>query len=224
MVTPCKTAAGHAELAARDRQLSQRHRTLLFLVDGQRPLAEVLRLGALAGVPRAYLDELIALGLVVVTVPLPQVPASRCEVDRTEGASVASRWAASHLVDADMPVHEGRGEAASSWKIPWPSERGRQAFSSHPDSIGFGDAAGETELAALAADDPLLDQARQVVLQALRHNAPVAGAVTMLRVRRSRSRAQLRALLPEVQARLSRPRHLADARLVVQRVDALLSR
>ena len=68
------------------------------------------------------------------------------------------------------------------------------------------------------------DQARQVVLQALLHTVPVVGAVTMLRVRRSRSRAQLRALLPEVQARLSRPRHLADARLVIQRVEALLSR
>jgi hypothetical protein len=42
-------------------------------------------------------------------------------------------------------------------------------------------------------------------------------------VRRTRSRAQLRALLPEVQARLSRPRHLADARLVIQRVEALLA-
>jgi hypothetical protein len=119
---------------------------------------------------------------------------------------------------------EGRGAAASSLKRAWFSEGIQQVFSSQPDSIGFGDAAGETELAALAFDDPLLDQARQVVLQALRHTAPVVGAVTMLRVRRSRSRAQLRALLPEVQARLSRPRHLADARLVIQRVEAMLSR
>lgn len=226
MGIPCKTAAGHAELAARDRQLSQRHRTLLFLVDGQRPLTEVLRLGALAGVPRAYLDELIALGLVVVTVPLPQAPVSpsELEVARTEGLSVASIWAAARLHDADVQAHEGRSAEALNWKAVWSLEGMPQESSSHQDSIGFGDAAGETELAALAVDDPLLDQARQVVLQALRHTAPVVGAVTMLRVRRSRSRAQLRALLPEVQARLSRPRHLADARLVIQRVEALLSR
>lgn len=211
MGTPCKTAAGHAELAARDRQLSQRHRTLLFLVDGQRSLLEVLKLAALAGVPRAYLDELIALGLVVMVSPMP--------------------FACRSAQDAEpAPAEEFAGSSAPTSKPAllhrsiWPTASLQQQFSTQQDSIGFGDAAGETELAALAQDDPALDQARQVVLQALLHTVSVVGAVTMLRVRRSRSRAQLRALLPEVQARLSRPRHLADARLVIQRVEALLSR
>jgi hypothetical protein len=96
-------------------------------------------------------------------------------------------------------------------------------FSSAEDSIGFGSPVSNTELSELEFYDPALAQARSVALHALLSTAPVAGAVTMLRVRRSRSRAQLRALLPEIQARLSRPHHLADARLVIQRVEALLA-
>lgn len=75
MGIPCKTAAGHAELAVRQRGLSQRHRTLLFIVDGRRSLEEVVELGARAGVPRAYIDELMALGLVVLAAPASVPPA-----------------------------------------------------------------------------------------------------------------------------------------------------
>lgn len=211
MGIPCKTAAGHAELAARERRLSQRHRTLLLLVDGRRDAAEVLRLGEQAGVPRAYFDELMALGLIVLGAPVwpPQpVPADPA-------------WAPT---EQNGPPSDPL-EAADSLPFGWPTDLGSlpRVFSSAEDSVGFGAPVSNTELSELERDDPALAQARSVVLQALLATSPVIGAVTMLRVRRSRSRAQLRALLPEVQARLSRPRHLADARLVIQRVEALLS-
>jgi hypothetical protein len=64
--TPFKTADGHAELAARYNNLSQRHRTLLLLIDGRRTLDEVLALGRRAGVPSSLIDDLVALGLVEV--------------------------------------------------------------------------------------------------------------------------------------------------------------
>ena len=48
MGIPCKTAAGHAELVASQRHLSQRHRAMLLLVDGQRDVDEVLRLARLS--------------------------------------------------------------------------------------------------------------------------------------------------------------------------------
>lgn len=75
MGIPCKTAAGHAEMAAREQRLSQRHRLLLLLVDGQRTLEEVVEQGRRCGVPRGYIDELFALGLIVIgpppTAPMP---------------------------------------------------------------------------------------------------------------------------------------------------------
>ena len=49
MGIPCKTAAGHAEQASREQHLSQRHRLLLLLVDGQRTLEEVVEQGRRAG-------------------------------------------------------------------------------------------------------------------------------------------------------------------------------
>lgn len=63
---PFKTADGHAELAARYNKLSQRHRTLLLLIDGRRTLEEVLAMGRRAGVPASLIDDLVALGLVEV--------------------------------------------------------------------------------------------------------------------------------------------------------------
>lgn len=211
MGIPCKTAAGHAELAARERRLSQRHRTLLLLVDGRRDASEVLRLGERAGVPRAYFDELMALGLIVLAAPV-QTP---------QPALADLAWAPTEQTGAcrDAP------EVPDSLPFGWPTDLSSlpRVFSSAEDSVGFGAPVSNTELSELERDDPALAQARSVVLQALLATSPVIGAVTMLRVRRSRSRAQLRALLPEVQARLSRPRHLADARLVIQRVEALLA-
>ncbi len=69
MGIPCKTAAGHAELASQDCRLSKRHRVLLLLVDGVRSLDDVVLLGRQVGVPRSHIDELFALGLIVIGPP-----------------------------------------------------------------------------------------------------------------------------------------------------------
>jgi hypothetical protein len=182
---PCKTAAGHAELASPDCQLSKRHRVLLLLVDGARSLDEVVWLGRQAGVPRSYIDELFALGLIVIGPP---------------ACSAISEFAA---FDTDTRL---------SGSDPLGG-----------DTIGLDAAMGDTELARLDAQDFSFAQARGAVLQVLRANAPVSGMVTMLRVRRVRSRAELQALLPEVQARLSRSRPPVEAQQLLQRVESLLA-
>lgn len=65
MITPPrKTELGQQELKQRSRKLSQRHRTLLLLVDGKRSLGEVLGLAQRAGVAVSYFEELVALGMV----------------------------------------------------------------------------------------------------------------------------------------------------------------
>ena len=40
---PTKTPLGHEEMRRRTGGLGQRHRTILFLIDGRRPLASVWR-------------------------------------------------------------------------------------------------------------------------------------------------------------------------------------
>lgn len=61
---PVKTALGHEELRQRTRTFSQRHRTVLLLVDGKRQRDEVLALALKAGVAPNFFDELVAAGLV----------------------------------------------------------------------------------------------------------------------------------------------------------------
>ncbi|ACB36094.1 hypothetical protein Lcho_3840 [Leptothrix cholodnii SP-6] len=199
MGIPCKTAAGHAELVASERRLSQRHRTLLLLVDGRRSVDEVLQLGLQAGVPRAYLDELLALGLIVLAAPM--TAAVQLDQDPFAATAAASAFASTPEVAS---VHEHDDDAML-------------------DTVGLGPAISNTQLAQLDDTDLAFAQARSVLLQALLMRSPVSGAVTMLRVRRARNRVQLRALLPEAHARLARPLHLAQARQVISRVEALLA-
>lgn len=195
MGIPCKTAAGHAELVASERSLSQRHRTMLLLVDGRRSVDEVSRLALQAGIPRAYLDELLTLGLIVLAAPMT----------------------AAVQLDELLPGSAGCGGLS----LRPPAAPGDEA--APLDTIGLGPAVSNTQLSQLDDNDPGFAEARSVLLQALFTRAPVSGAVTMLRVRRARSRPQLRALLPEVQARLSRPQHLAQARQLISRVESLLA-
>lgn len=63
---PTKTSRGHDELRTRAQRLGQRHRTVLFLVDGRRTLAEVLSLAHQAGAQTVHFEELVRLGLVEI--------------------------------------------------------------------------------------------------------------------------------------------------------------
>lgn len=71
---PVKTQLGIDELRSRAHGLNQRHRTVLFLVDGQRPLSEVLALGLQAGVGTTHFADLVHLGMVEVALD-PASPA-----------------------------------------------------------------------------------------------------------------------------------------------------
>ncbi len=62
--SPVKTELGQDELRRRTRKLSQRHRTVLLLVDGKRSRDEVVALALQAGVTAGFFDELVAMGMV----------------------------------------------------------------------------------------------------------------------------------------------------------------
>ena len=55
---------GQDELRTRTHRLSQRHRTILLLVDGRRPLAEVLSLAQQAGAAISHFEDVLRMGLV----------------------------------------------------------------------------------------------------------------------------------------------------------------
>lgn len=63
---PLKTPLGTEELRKRTLGLGQRYRTVLLLVDGRRPLGEVLAMAHKAGAQTSHFEELVRMGLIEV--------------------------------------------------------------------------------------------------------------------------------------------------------------
>lgn len=181
-VIPVKTAEGVAELAHRSRGLSQRHRTVLLLVDGQRRVSQILTTAQAAGVHPAVFEELVSLGMV----ELPPV---------------------AHI---ELPLEAGQGGDSSL--LP-------AARSLLPES-------GWSTLSGVQADpevDRPLQEARELLMRALRAQAPVTGSLTLMKLRRAATRDEVEALLDEIEQRLRRPHRMIVAAQTMRHVRHLLS-
>ena len=179
---PAKTADGVAELAHRSRGLSQRHRTILLLVDGQRRVSQILATAQAAGVQASVFQELVTLGMVEVPPP-------------------------AHI---DLPLEAGQG--ADSSLLP-------AARSLLPES-------GWSTLSGAQADadvDRPLQEARELLMRALRAQAPVSGSLTLMKLRRAATRDEVEALLDEIEQRLRRPHRMIIAAQTMRHVRHLLS-
>jgi len=66
LTAPVKTPLGQDELRNRTRGLGQRYRTVLLLVDGRRPLGDVLGMAHKAGALTSHFEELVRMGLVEI--------------------------------------------------------------------------------------------------------------------------------------------------------------
>lgn len=73
---PTKTPLGQEALRRRTGELGQRHRTILFLIDGRRTLAEVLGLAHQAGAATTHFEDLVRLGYVQLPPEAPPEPAT----------------------------------------------------------------------------------------------------------------------------------------------------
>lgn len=200
---PIKTAAGQTELSTRALRLSQRHRTVLFLADGKHSEAEVRTMAIQAGVPDTCFDDLVLLGLIAapvglalreVDLPLP--------VPDTVPASLDSVLPASRTLSPESVLVDSRFEdraLAGAWPEPQDAD---------------------DEAASTA--DPAVTEARAILLRAVRSVAPVAGSLTLLRLRRARTREELAGLLDEVEQRIARPPRPLAAAQTLRRVRDLL--
>ncbi len=206
--TPVKTAEGQAELATRARRVSQRHRTVLFLVDGRRSEEEIIQLAAKAGVPKTCFDDLVEQGLVMRAHP-------------TFSLLIDEPAAEPDTLHIDLPIG---GEDSSL--IPLPAAR-----TLHPDSVsldsvasqaGAADAWWPSDHAALQRSDPAFAEARLILMREVRAHAPVTGSLTLLKLRRAHSRAELAGLLGEVEGRLRKPHRSITVDHTLDRVRQLL--
>jgi hypothetical protein len=283
---PVKTPEGQAELATRRLRLSQRHRTVLLLVDGKRDEAEVRHLAALAGVPATCFDELLGLSLIAMpdaggeaaqatarrgdesvrsrgragAGSGPALPDSAPPADATDvigAASAASDPPAAAAGSAsarvivagpdDERAHaEPAPESSGESKLPvpgpvpfpiaaddslLPAARTLPPDSGGSDSVLGGKPPPDSWLPAESEGeegetplDAVVAQARDMLVRAVRSEAPLAGTLTVLRLRRARDRKQLLELLDEVEARLARRQLSLAANQTLKSVRRLLER
>jgi hypothetical protein len=180
---PSKTPEGVAELAHRTRGLSQRHRTVLLLVDGRRTVQQILATAQAAGVAAALFQELVAMGLVML-------PAARAE-------------------QVDLPL-ESRPTSDSSLLPSVRSLLPESGWSTLPPLT-------EGEI------DRPLQEARELLMRALRAQAPVSGSLTLMKLKRAATRDEVESLLDEVEQRLRKPHRMIIAAQTMRHVRHLLS-
>jgi hypothetical protein len=213
---PIKTPEAVAELSSRQRRLSQRHRTVLLLVDGRRPEDEVRQLAIAAGSPDTAFDELLDLGM--ISRPMPLEPEPRAK----ESALIESQ---------PMPLQAEEPQAPSapdSVASLLPASLSLQPEESHLDSVSnelphHAVLADAIDIAPFDLQDEALEEARTILLRAVRAEAPVAGSLTMLRLRRARTREDIESLLEEVESRIFKPFKGLWASQTMARVRELLS-
>jgi integrase len=181
---PAKTPDGVAELANRARGLSQRHRTMLLLVDGRRSTAQILSTAQAAGVQTSVFDELVTLGMVATA-------------------------DAEHI---DVPLEAAASTSESSLL---PSVR-----SLLPESSGWSTLSGALNDGGV---DRPLQEARELLMRALRAQAPVSGSLTLMKLKRALTRDDVEALLDEIEQRLRKPHRMIIAAQTMRHVRHLLS-
>ena len=207
---PIKTPDGQAELSTRARRLSQRHRTVLFLVDGKRSTVEVRSLAAKAGVPDSCFAELLDLGLIMVPPP-------------TFSLLIEDPPAAPDTLHVDIPLSAPNSIGAIDDSVLPPSR------TLHPESVSadlpLDEVPADSWYASLSdpqSADTAFIEARSILVRAVRAESPVAGSLTLLRLRRARTRSDLVALLEEVEVRITKPHRSLAAAQTLRRVRHLL--
>jgi hypothetical protein len=205
-----KTPEGLAELNTRRRGLSQRHRTLLHFADGKRSEAQWRSMGEQAGIPDSCFSELLALGLVELHAAVAPV---RSDVAPTRKqappAAPDADWRAGATADSELPPLR---------TLP-PASAFLDSATGSPVSAGpwF-----QADLAEQQAAEAALERARDILLRVLRHEAPLAGLLTSLRLRRARSHEELHALLDEIEARADQTRRSLSTSLALQQARSVL--
>jgi hypothetical protein len=202
-MVPTRTAAGEDELRHRTRKLGQRYRTVLLLVDGRRPLEELLSLAQQAGAAIGHYEELVQLGLVEAPVPaadaqeaVPSAPPPEEELPPAETTAA--------------PV------ATAQPEVPEPSPAASEPVTAvvvQPEAVP---AADETP------EERLLQQVRDLLIDTLRIDSPLFGARTFFRVRSAQSSDELIDLVWEIEEHLTHARHSRDELLNLQRARELL--
>jgi hypothetical protein len=121
----------------------------------------------------------------------------------------------------DLPLHDSGPPSEESVLAPAKSLQPESSLNGELGAAEWLPAEGEGDEAKAVLDAPL-EEARDILLRAVRSEAPVAGSLTLMRLRRARTRADLQALLDEVEARIRKPHRMLATTQTMRRVRQLL--
>jgi len=232
MTIPTKTALGQEELKSRAHRLGQRHRTILLLVDGRRPLSEVLGLAQQAGAATSHFEDLVRLGLVdLPPEPEPPPPEPEPAPELAEEAQVTE-------VRLDVPVAleealQDQPEAAAADMAPVDeapvqaapaAAPARPPVAPPPEALPVPPASPPREVPVLAEEAAVdsLQPVRNLLIETLRFDAPLFSARMFMRVRNAQTTAELIDLVWEIQDHLVRARRAQRELQSLQRARELL--
>jgi hypothetical protein len=231
---PVKTPDGQAELSLRQRKLSQRHRTVLLLVDGRRTEQQVRSLAQQAGAAESCFGELLELGLIALphaSTPPPEPPIDTVPIAPPPAGDEPPLQVDIPLDDIAPPLPPQRKALHPSQLVAFdetPESVLPAARTLHPESVLNDSALGESALRDFdalesgSAHDAPLEEARGILLHAVRREAPLTGSLTMRKLRRAQTRAELAELIDEVEARIVKPYRSLAAQQVLRRARHLL--
>jgi hypothetical protein len=214
--------------------LSQRQRTVLLLVDGRRTEQEVRTLAQKAGATESCFAELLELGM--ISVPPPVDPSTLATVPISPPSPAEE--VPLHVdipLDTDEPPAPRTAHAASAraaiddeHESILPASRTLQPESILNDStLGVQKISDSMlhdfeALEASRTEDSSLEEARGILMRAVRAEAPLTGSLTMMRLRRARTRTELADLIDEVETRIIKPYRSLAAQQVLRRARSLL--
>ncbi len=209
---PTKTVLGQEALRKRTGEITQRHRTVLFLVDGRRPLSEVLSLAHQAGAATSHFEDLVRMGYVELPPEEPPAPPP-VEVPLETPPPAEITELAVAVEAAPEPEAELPGPAPGD--LPPPSAPPAQPAPPPPPAPRVMAASAPTgdelprrpflppgrvvppplppapPVVVLAEDMPVLDQARAQLLECLRCDPQPNGGRLVERVRAAKGSSEL---------------------------------
>jgi len=166
-----------------------------------------------AGVPGSCFGELIELGMIMLSEP-------------TFSLLIDDPAPAPGLLHVDLPL-PGPDSLSAVPDSMLPPSRSLFPESTSTDSTLGGVSTAQAWLNADTTtadlpDDPVFAEARLILVRAVRAQAPLAGTLTLLKLRRARTRADLSSLLEEVESRISKPHRSLSATHTMRRVRQML--
>ncbi len=166
---PVKTPLGQQELRQRTQGLGQRHRTVLLLVDGRRPLAEVLSMAHQAGAQTSHFEDLLRLGMI----ELPAVEAPGPAIAAVQDQSAVEETMVAAVVEAAAVAPDLDPRAPPPAEAP--------------------------AVAAVEVDEQRLDEARRLLADILRRDTLLHRVFAPARVRAARTQQELIDLVWEIE-------------------------